>query len=217
MVPPAPTLTQCIEAITPCGWLGRASPAAGWAGTLARCSCKTSCPTGTGSTRATCPGAAPARPRGGCSSASSCSSRRRSRGWSRSGGSGWSAGRARRTSPPPRAPTCCAPGAGSATRGAPCGCTRRRGSSPSSTATSSRRAWRRWRRCPASAPTRHGPSRRSVTACVARSSTRTSAGWSRGPCTVRATPGLRGFAPTSPTSTPCSRPTTPEPRSRPSR
>jgi A/G-specific adenine glycosylase len=35
---------------------------------------------------------------------------------------------------------------------APCGCTRRRGSSRSSTATSSRRAWRRWRRCPVSAP-----------------------------------------------------------------
>ncbi len=77
--------------------------------------------------------------------------------------------------------------------------------------------WRRWRRCPASAPTRPGPSRRSATAGAARSSTRTSAGWSRGPCTVRATPGRRGFAPTSPTSTPCCRPTTPAPRSRPSR
>ena len=53
--------------------------------------------------------------------------------------------------------------------------------------------WTRSRRCPASGRTPRGRSRRSGTGGGARWSTRTSAGWSRGPSTARATRGPRGL------------------------
>ena len=80
------------------GPLARPAGAFGSAGTLPLCTWPASSPTGTGPTRATSCGDGRAPPRGESSSASSCSSRPRSRGSSRSGRSGCSGGRAPRTS-----------------------------------------------------------------------------------------------------------------------
>ena len=88
--------------------------------------CTTPCSTGTTTTRASCPGAASTPRRGRSWSASSCSSRRRSRGCCRCTPPGWTAGRPLPTWPPTRRARRSGCGDGSATPAVRCGCTPQR-------------------------------------------------------------------------------------------
>ena len=157
------------------------------------------------------PAVAPARHRrrGRSWSARSCCSRRRSPGWSRSGGTGWPAGR-----PPPTlaaaTPGRRHPGVGQARLPAPgAAAARGRGRDRrSGTAAWCPTTSPRWRRCRASAPTPPGRSPASATGSRSRWWTPTSAGWSPGWCTAGrrpAPPGPRTW-PTSRRSRPPTRP-----------
>ncbi len=125
----------------------------------------------------------------------------------RAGGTGVAAvdggrGPPRRTSPRPRPPTCCAPGAASATRAGRSGCRSAPGRSPSATPACCRAARRTCSRCPGSAPTPRRRSSRSRTAGARSSSTRTCGGCSRAP-----SPGTRcPPRPRPPAEVPCGRP-----------
>ena len=97
-------------------------------------------------------------------SARSCCSRRRWRGCSRPTRGGSSDGRLRRTWRPHRPVMRYASGAGSVTRGARCGCMRRRWPASSAMAARCRARWRSYARCRVSAVTRRPLSRLSRTA-----------------------------------------------------
>ena len=131
------------------------------------------CCAGTRASAATCRGGAPATPTRS-SSRRSCSSRRRSRGWSRATRRGWRAGPPPARWRPRRSRTCCASGSASATTAARCGCGRRRGWWRATGGPSACRS------CPASGPTRRRRSARSPSAARRSRSTPTRGGCSRG-------------------------------------